>query len=153
VIELEDERIAPRVCTAGRRRSVRAATRRVPETRRSPILQEFSVAESDSIVEQRLRVVSEFREDERPYVVQQLAGKLDKRLARWDPEQVELELSVKERATPSQKVVLEAWISSLPHLVATSNENELQAALNDVRDDLFKQIDKHVSKAQDRARR
>lgn len=111
------------------------------------------MAESDSIVEQRLRVVSEFREDERPYVVQQLAGKLDKRLARWDPEQVELELSVKERATPSQKVVLEAWISSLPHLVATSNETELQAALNDVRDDLFKQIDKHVSKAQDRARR
>jgi ribosome-associated translation inhibitor RaiA len=106
-----------------------------------------------SIVAERLRVVSEFRDEERPYVVEQLAGKLDKRLARWDAEQVELELSVKERDTPSQKVTLECWISSLPKLVATSTESELQAALHDVREDLFKQIDKHVNKAQDRARR
>lgn len=111
------------------------------------------MAASESIVAQRLRIVSEFREEERAYVLEQLAGKLDKRLARWEPAQVELELSVKERGTHSQKVVLEAWIADLPHLVATSNELELQAALHDVREDLFKQIDKHVGKAQDRARR
>ncbi|MEX1164046.1 MAG: hypothetical protein WEB03_10740, partial [Nitriliruptor sp.] len=59
----------------------------------------------------------------------------------------------KERDTPSQKVVLECWIANMPKMVATSHETELQSALHDVRDDLFKQIDKHVNKAQDRARR
>lgn len=111
------------------------------------------MAASESIVAQRLRVVSEFREDERAYVVDQLAGKLDKRLSRWDPDAVELELSVKERDTPSQKVVLECWIAGAPRMVATSTEGEIQAALHDVREDLFKQIDKYVNKAQDRARR
>ena len=111
------------------------------------------MAESESIVAERLRIVSEFRDDERAYVLDQLAGKLDKRLARWDAEKVELELSVKERGTPSQKVVLECWIAGIPRMVATSNESELQAALHDVREDLFKQIDKHVNKTQDQARR
>jgi ribosome-associated translation inhibitor RaiA len=111
------------------------------------------VSESDSILDQRLRIVSEFRDDERAYVLQQLGTKLDKRLARYGAEKVELELSVKERGTPSQKVVLECWIAGQPRMVATSNESELQSALHDVREDLFKQIDKHVNKTQDRARR
>lgn len=111
------------------------------------------MAESESILEQRLRIVSEFREEERTYVLEQLGNKLDKRLARYGAEKVELELSVKERGTPSQKVVLECWIAGQPRMVATSNEAELQSALHDVREDLFKQIDKHVNKTQDRARR
>jgi ribosome-associated translation inhibitor RaiA len=111
------------------------------------------VAESESIVAERLRIVSEFREDEREYVLQQLGAKLDKRLARFGAEKVELELSVKERGSASQKVVLECWIAGEPRMVATSNETELQSALHDVREDLFKQIDKHVNKTQDRHRR
>jgi ribosome-associated translation inhibitor RaiA len=107
----------------------------------------------ESILAERMRIVTEFRDDERGYVLDTLGGKLDKRLSRWDAEQVELELSVKERDTPSQKVVLECWIAGEPKMVATSNEAELQSALHDVREDLFKQIDKHVNKRQDRARR
>jgi ribosome-associated translation inhibitor RaiA len=107
---------------------------------------------AESILAERLRIVSEFRDDERAYVLETLGGKLDRRLSRWGAERVELELSVKERDTPSQKVVLECWISGEPKMVATSNETELQSALHDVREDLFKQIDKHVNKQQDRAR-
>ena len=108
---------------------------------------------AESILAERLRIVSEFRDEERAYVLETLGGKLDKRLSRWKPEQIELELSVKERDTPSQKMVLECWIAGQPRMVATSNEQELQSALHDVREDLFKQIDKHVNKTQDRARR
>jgi ribosome-associated translation inhibitor RaiA len=111
------------------------------------------VSDAEPILEQRLRIVSEFREDEREYVLQQLGTKLDRRLSRFGAEAVELELSVKERGTPSQKVVLECWIAGEPRMVATSNEGELQSALHDVREDLFKQVDKHVNKRQDRARR
>lgn len=108
---------------------------------------------AESILAERLRIVSEFRDDERGYVLDTFGTKLDKRLSRWDAEQVELELSVKERDTAQQKVVLECWISGQPKMVATSSETELQSALHDVREDLFRQIDKHVNKMQDRARR
>ncbi|WP_052668862.1 HPF/RaiA family ribosome-associated protein [Nitriliruptor alkaliphilus] len=111
------------------------------------------MSESESIVAERLRIVSEFREDEREYILAQLGTKLDRRLVRYGADKVELELSIKERDTPSQKVVLECWITGEPRMVATSNETDLQSALHDVREDLFKQIDKHVNKRQDRARR
>jgi ribosome-associated translation inhibitor RaiA len=107
----------------------------------------------ESILAERLRIVTEFRDDERAYILDTLGGKLDKRLSRWGAEKVELELSIKERDTPQQKVVLECWIAGQPKMVATSDEPELQSALHDVREDLFKQIDKHVNKTQDRARR
>lgn len=137
---------------AGRQRGDRAFWSLVGQTG-LPIETTSEISVSDSILAERLRIVSEFRADERAYVLEQLGDKLDKRLSRWDPEQVELELSVKERGTPSQKMVLECWIAGQPKMVATSTEGELQAALHDVRQDLFTQIDKHVNKQQDRARR
>jgi hypothetical protein len=76
---------------------------------RVPRPQEHHV--SEPILDQRLRIVSEFRDDEREYVLEQLGNKLDRRLARFGAEKVELELSVKERDTASQKVVLECWIA------------------------------------------
>lgn len=106
-----------------------------------------------SIIDERLRVVSEFRDDERPRIVDTLTAKLDRRLTRWDAEQIDMELSVKERDTNSQKVVLECWIAGEPRFVATSQETDLTAALHDVRDDLHRQIDDHVNKQTQRGRR
>lgn len=105
------------------------------------------------IVEQRLRIVPEFRSDEYDQVTQIMAGKLDRRLSRWQPEQVEMELSVKDRDTAKQRTVLECWISGVPKLVATSTEQDLNRAVTEVRDDLFKQIDKFVTKRESSRRR
>lgn len=106
-----------------------------------------------SIIDERLRVVSEFREDERPGIVEVFTAKLDRRLTRWDADKIDMELSVKERDTNSQKVVLECWIAGEPRFVATSGETDLAAGLRDVRDDLHRQIDDHVNKQTQRGRR
>jgi hypothetical protein len=106
-----------------------------------------------SIIEQRLRIVPQFRPDEYEQVTAILAGKLDRRLSRWDPEQVELELSVKDRDTDSQRVVLECWITGQTRLVATSTERVLEAGVAEVRDDLFRQIDKQVTRRETSRRR
>jgi ribosome-associated translation inhibitor RaiA len=106
-----------------------------------------------STVEQRLRIVPQFRPEEYERYTAAIAQKLDRRLSRWDAEQVELELSVKERDTASQKVVLECWISGVPKLVGTSTERDLGAAVHEVRDDVFRQIDRHVTRTTDRRRR
>jgi hypothetical protein len=106
-----------------------------------------------SIIEQRLRIVPQFRPDEYDQVTNILAGKLDRRLSRWDAAQVELELSVKDRDTGSQRVVLECWITGQPRFVATSNEPSIEAGVAEVRDDIFRQIDKHVTRKETNRRR
>jgi ribosome-associated translation inhibitor RaiA len=98
--------------------------------------------------EDRLRIVPGFRPDEYEAIRKVMFGRLDRRLSRFEPEQVELELSVKERDTSSQRVALEAWISGLPKLVATSTQRDLDRALVEVRDDLWRQLDRHVTRKQ-----
>jgi len=94
----------------------------------------------------RLRIVPEFRPDEYERVRELLFGRLERRLSRWQPEQVELELSVKDRDTSKQRMTLECWISGVPRIVATSSDTDLMKAVVEVRDDLWKQIDKFVTK-------
>jgi len=99
-----------------------------------------------SIIAERLRIVPEFLPDDHEMVHQVLSGKLDRRLSRWDPEQVELEISVKGRDTDQQRVALECWIAGAPKMVGTSSERRLETAVAEVRDDLHRQVDKFVTK-------
>ena len=67
-------------------------------------------------------------------------SKLDARLRSFKKGSVELHLFVKERETPSQHVTLEAKIDGRPSLIATSDSAELGHALNEVRDEMIRQI-------------
>lgn len=58
----------------------------------------------------------------------------------------ELELSVKDREAPGQRVTLEAWVPGQDRFVASSDEEDLRAALNDVGADVLRQF----AKARDR---
>ncbi len=94
----------------------------------------------------RLRIVPEFRPDEYERYTNLLFGRLERRLKRWEPEQVELELSVKERETPAQRTVLECWITGVPRMVGTSNHNDLDKAVVEVRDDIHRQVNRYVTR-------
>ena len=92
---------------------------------------------------------------ERDHVVGAL-GRLDERMKSFAEGTVEMQLSVKERATASQRTTLELWVSGQPRIVATSNRTELDAALAEVRDDLIRQITdakNRTEPANNRARR
>jgi ribosome-associated translation inhibitor RaiA len=67
-------------------------------------------------------------------------SRLDQRLKSFRSDEVILVLTVKERDTPSQQTTLEARIARRPTLVATSSHTELDRALNEVRDDLIRQL-------------
>jgi ribosome-associated translation inhibitor RaiA len=90
-------------------------------------------------VDSSLRLGGGFRADERGRILDHL-GNLDHRLRSFRSDAVDLELAVKERDTPSQRTTLAADISGWPRLVATSTETSLTKALNEVRDDLIRQI-------------
>lgn len=100
-------------------------------------------------IQDRLRLVPEFRTDEREGILEVLFGRLERRLAHWQPEQVELELSVKERDKPGQRTVLECWIAGVPRMVATSTEEDLDDSTVEVRDDLFRQLNRYLTKRED----
>jgi ribosome-associated translation inhibitor RaiA len=80
-------------------------------------------------------------------------GRLDDRLRSFPAGTVELQLSVKERATPSQRTTLEAWIAGQPRLVATSDRPDFDAAVAEVRDELIRQITDAKNRAEPRNNR
>lgn len=97
-------------------------------------------------IEDRLRIVPQFRPEEYDRVRELMFGRLARRLERWQPEQVELEISVKDRDTNKQRMVLECWITGVPRMVATSRETDLWKGVVEVRDDMWRQVDRHVTR-------
>jgi ribosome-associated translation inhibitor RaiA len=81
-----------------------------------------------------------FTERDRGLVADTLAQALG-RFAHLD-QSWQMELSVKDREAPGQNVTLEAWVPGKQRLVATSALADLRAALNDVGDDLRRQLNK-----------
>jgi ribosome-associated translation inhibitor RaiA len=102
----------------------------------------------------QIRLGTGFSEAERDGLIE-IFRKLDRRLKRWPADQVDMELSIKERDSSSQSVTLECWIAggASTRFVATSRENDLHDALMDCREDLWRQIDDHLNKLTDSQRK
>ncbi len=100
---------------------------------------------STRILAERLRLGFGFGAAHRSHVLDLLSS-LERHLARWDPDQVDLEISVKDRHGPEQKVTLEAWLPQWPPLVATSSARDLDAAVIEVRREMIRQIEDEKAK-------
>ncbi|MEV2242664.1 HPF/RaiA family ribosome-associated protein [Micromonospora sp. NPDC049891] len=99
----------------------------------------MSAVQDPATVAKCLRLGAGFADRERDRIVEQFAT-LDARLAGFHADATDMELSVKDREAKGQKVTLECWIAGRQRVVATSTEEDLHAALNDVRDDLRRQL-------------
>ncbi len=113
---------------------------------------------STPILEERLRLGSGFAAEDRDHVLATLSA-LDRHLAHWRPEQVDLEILVKDRRGAEQKVTLEIWLPGWPSLVARSADTDLERALIEVRKDMIRQVDdekgkrgQHSARSHDRQR-
>jgi hypothetical protein len=109
--------------------------------------------QAPATVDACLRLTSGFSADERPRIIDTFT-KMDSRLKRWSAEQVDMELSIKERESSSQQVTLECWIHAGgdTRFVATSREGLLQDALMDCREDMIRQIGEFVDRQVDARR-
>jgi ribosome-associated translation inhibitor RaiA len=94
---------------------------------------------------EQLRLGAGFASKERDHVLEILSP-LDRHLAHWHAEQVDLEVSVKDRGGPEQKVTLETWLPHWPSVVATAVGRELDHALIEARKELIRQIEDKKSK-------
>ncbi|MDX3659754.1 hypothetical protein PV646_20840 [Streptomyces sp. ID05-26A] len=107
-----------------------------------------------SVIDQRLHLATGFHASERDWVVERLSA-LGSRLRSYRDDQVDLEIAVKDREGVDQRVTLQCWLSSAhrQHLIATSSEQELPAALNEVRDELMRQVDDAKTRTEPRSNR
>ncbi len=110
--------------------------------------------EDTAVITDRLHLATGFLSNERDWVVERLAA-LGSRLRSFHDDQVDLEISVKDRRGVEQRVTLECWINRTPrlHLVATSTEPDLPAALNEVRNELIRQVDEAKTRTEPRHNR
>jgi len=112
----------------------------------------MSTQANPATVEGCLRVGGGFSQGDRIWIAEQFAT-LDAGLASFNAEKTELEVSVKDREARGQKVTLECWIAGRPRIVTTSGEEDLRAALNDVRDDLRRKLNDAKTKQEPRHNR
>lgn len=102
-----------------------------------------------------LRVVPGFQADEADDVVGLLHANLDRRLSRFTADEVEMEISCKDRGTDHQRVTLEVWIrrGSEQRFVATAKGEVLRDLLLEVRDDMRRQINRALERKEKRRTR
>lgn len=107
-----------------------------------------------SVIAQRLHLATGFHANERDWVVTRLAA-LGSRLRSYRDDQIDLEISLQDREGAEQRVILQCWISRSHrlHLVATSSQRQLDAALNEVRDELIRQVDETKTRTEPRHNR
>lgn len=93
----------------------------------------------------QLRLGAGFTEDDREQVEERLE-KLNRRLRRFPAEGTELLLTVNDRDSTAQQVTLQCLAPHYAPFVATSKEPDLRAALREVREELWRQINDAVTK-------
>jgi ribosome-associated translation inhibitor RaiA len=100
---------------------------------------------STPLLASSLRFTGGLHDSERAHVLKVLAP-LGKHLARWAADDVDLQLSVKDRDGPEQRVTIEAKLGGFPLLVAKGADTDLDQALHEARKDLIRQVEDERSR-------
>jgi ribosome-associated translation inhibitor RaiA len=106
----------------------------------------------DVFDERAVHLGAGFKEQDRPHVLETLSG-LRVHLGRWDPSEVDVEVSVHDRGGKEQRVTLRASLPGLPPLVASSQDRDLTRALGEAKRELIRQIDRHKSEREPKKNR
>lgn len=95
--------------------------------------------EHPATVAESLRVHGDIHDGEFDSIVDHWS-KLDARLRSFDAGTVSMQLFVKERGTKSQHLTLDVKIDGHQPMVSTSSSPEFGHALNEVRDEMIRQL-------------
>ncbi|GAB7069228.1 hypothetical protein JCM12141A_35170 [Mycolicibacterium hodleri] len=109
-------------------------------------------ARRDRLDERSFRLGAGFKEREREQVLEVLSA-LGPHLARWDPSEVEVDVSVHERGGKEQRVTLRALLPGCPPVVAVGYDADLVRALAEAKRDLITQIDRQKAEREPKRNR
>jgi ribosome-associated translation inhibitor RaiA len=102
----------------------------------------------DAFGENVLHVGAGFKEQERPHVLETLSTLGPHLLGRWDPRDIDVEVSLQDRGGKEQRVTLRTSLPGRPPLVAVAENPDISHALCDAKRELIRQLE-HQKSARD----
>jgi ribosome-associated translation inhibitor RaiA len=94
--------------------------------------------------ENAIRVGAGFVAKERPFVVDSLSG-LAAHFGRWDPRDVNIDVSLQDRGGNEQRVTLQTRLPGFPTLVAVAENPGINQALSEAKRELIRQLEHQKS--------
>jgi ribosome-associated translation inhibitor RaiA len=91
-----------------------------------------------------IRVGAGFVAKERPFVLD-LLSTLGPHLGRWDPRDVDIDVSLQDRGGNEQRVTLRTTLPGLPPLVAVAENPDVTRALGEAKRELIRQLEHQKS--------
>ena len=91
-----------------------------------------------------IRIGVGFEAKDRPFVLDSLST-LAPHVGRWDPRDVEVDVSLQGRGGAEQRVTLRARLPGLTPLVAIADNPDIARALNDAKRELIRQLEHQKS--------
>jgi ribosome-associated translation inhibitor RaiA len=104
----------------------------------------FARKQRNILRENVIHVGSGFVAKERPHVVAALST-LGPHLAKWDSDDVDVQVSLQDRGGKEQRVILRTSLPGLPPLVAVAENPDITRALSDAKRELIRQIERQKS--------
>ena len=94
--------------------------------------------------ENAIHVGAGFVAKERPHVLQALST-LAPHLGRWDPSEVDIDITLQDRGGKEQRVTLRTTLPGRPQLVAVADNPDLTRGLYDAKRELIRQLERQKS--------
>lgn len=102
----------------------------------------------DAFGEDVLHVGAGFKEKERPHVLETLSTLGPHLLGRWDPRDVDVEVSLQDRGGKEQRVTLRTSLPGHAPLIAVAENPDITRAICEAKRELIRQLE-HQKSARD----
>ena len=102
----------------------------------------------DTFGENVLHVGAGFKEKERPHVLETLSTLGPHLMGRWDPRDMDVEVSLQDRGGKQQRVTLRTSLPGRPPLLAVAENPDITRALSEAKRELIRQLE-HQKSAHD----
>jgi hypothetical protein len=102
----------------------------------------------DALGENVLHFAAGFKEKEYPHVLETLSTLGPHLLGRWDPRDIDVEISLQDRGGKEQRVTLRTSLPGHPPLVAVAENADITRAICDAKRELIRQLE-HQKSARD----
>jgi ribosome-associated translation inhibitor RaiA len=99
----------------------------------------------DIFGENVLHIGAGFKEKERPHVLEALSTLGPHLLGRWDPRDLDVEVSLQDRDGKEQRVTLRTSLPGRAPLVAVAENPDITHALNEAKRELIRQLEHQKS--------
>jgi hypothetical protein len=99
----------------------------------------------DAFDEHVLHVGAGFKEKERPHILETLASLGPHLLGRWDPRDIDVEVSLQDRGGKEQRVTLRTSLPGHPRLVAVAENPDITRGICAAKRELIRQLEHQKS--------